>query len=260
MKIAHISDLHFGNHLPNVLEAFLRDLNQKKPDIIIVSGDITQRAKAYQFKLVQEFLSQISGKILAVPGNHDIPFYNIFNRIVRPLHSYQRYIGANYKSALKTDDITILGVSSVNPHKAIDGKLTSKTLMQINQFFNEDNKNVNLLFFHHNFDHIEGLHKPLENEDQFLNYLITSNIDVVCTGHLHYAHVGFIKKTNNKLCLILHAGSLLCGRSKDGLNSYFLIDVDSPQCSVDWRVFTENEFQSRKIYELKFTDDEVNLE
>ncbi|WED43973.1 metallophosphoesterase family protein [Legionella cardiaca] len=260
MKIAHISDLHFGMHGPQVLEAFLKDVNLLQPEIIIISGDLTQRAKSYQFKLLQSFLNRLPGTVLLVPGNHDVPLYNLVARLLWPLKSYNQYVGEHFKSKFTNNDISILGVSSVNPFKAIEGKLTTSTLYNIEHFFLEANKSVNILFFHHNFDHIEGLHRPLQNEDQFLNYLQTSNIDIVCTGHLHYANLGLIKKKNDRTCLVLHAGSLSCTRTRDGRNSYFLINLHSEKCSVDWRVFEGTQFEFHKNYTVMFADKEVKLE
>ncbi|KTC77961.1 metallophosphoesterase family protein [Legionella brunensis] len=259
MKIAHISDLHFGMHLPAVLDAFIESIHKIEPEIVIISGDVTQRAKNYQFELLCSFLGQVPGTILVVPGNHDVPFYNFWARLIHPFKTYNNYIGKHFKTEFCNDEIAILGVNSVNPLKGIKGKLTNSVLDKINSFFVEKKKNSNILFFHHNFDHIEGLHKPLENESQFLSYLRQSNIDVVCTGHLHYANVGLIRKNTNRVCLVLHAGSLLCSRKKDNMNSYFSIDINAEQCSVDWHVFRNNQFEIHKNYTVNFADKEFKL-
>ncbi|HHF7346919.1 TPA: metallophosphoesterase [Legionella feeleii] len=258
MRIIHISDLHFGMHQDHIKEAFLAELALLKPVVIIISGDLTQRAKAYQFELLQSFLRCLPGKVLVVPGNHDIPLYNLLGRIFYPFKAYKKYIAKHFNAQLSTDSLTILGINSVDPHQIKDGRLSSKVIKKIKQYFRLEKKAVNILFFHHNFDHIEGLHKPLENEMEFLSFLRGSDIDIVCTGHLHYAHVGLIRKDNMKPCVILHAGTLLCTRSKDGLNSYFVIDLEGDQCAIDWRVFAKGQFLSRKNYSIKLS--EVNAQ
>ncbi|CEK11066.1 metallophosphoesterase family protein [Legionella hackeliae] len=260
MKIAHISDLHFGMHQTEVMDAFLQDITAQQPELTIVSGDLTQRAKNYQFELALSFLNQIAGTVLVVPGNHDVPLYKIFARLINPYKGYNHCIGELFKMKFVNDEIAILGVNSVNPFRIKKGKLAVKTLEMISNFFTVEHKKVNILFFHHNFDHIAGLHKPLENEEQFLEHLQRSNVDIVCTGHLHYANVGMIKKSNGRICLVLHAGTLLCSRNKDNYNSYFILDVNDKECTVNWRVFNKNKFELHKNYSVKLSDTEIKLD
>ncbi|ASQ45576.1 metallophosphoesterase family protein [Legionella clemsonensis] len=259
MKIAHISDLHFGMHQPQIVDAFLKDAMTLQPQLIIISGDLTQRAKNYQFELLQSFLEELPGTILVVPGNHDVPLYNVLARLINPFKAYNHYVKEQFKAEFVNEEVAILGANSVNPFKVKEGRLTPEALEIINNFFTVEGKSLNILFFHHNFDHIVGLHKPLENEEQFLKYLKESNIDIVCTGHLHYANVGLIKKNNGKTCLVLHAGTLLCSRRKDEMNSYFMMHVNAEECSIDWRVFKNNQFELHKNYTMKLSQ-EVKLE
>lgn len=260
MRIIHISDLHFGMYQDHIREIFLAEIALLKPEIIIISGDLTQRAKKHQFELLQSFLQCLPGIVLVVPGNHDIPLYNLFRRIFYPFHAYKKYIAKRFNAQFSEDSLAILGVNSVDPYQIKDGQLSSKIIKKIKQYFRVEQKAVNILFFHHNFDHIEGLHKPLENETQFLSYLRSSNIDIVCTGHLHFAHVSLIRKNNMKPCLILHAGTLLCTRSRDALNSYFVIDLEGEQCSIDWCVFAKDQFLSRRNYSIKLSEVNAFLE
>ncbi|KTD16277.1 metallophosphoesterase [Legionella jordanis] len=260
MKIMHISDLHFGMHLPLVMEAFQKELELLSPDVVIISGDLTQRAKVQQFIALQQFLLSVSTPILVVPGNHDVPLYNIFNRLFKPFKGYSHFVGKHFPSEFINDELAILGVNSVNPLRVKEGKLTSGTLQKIDDFFATQNKAINILFFHHNFDQIEDLHKPLENEEQFVSFLAGSKIDIVCTGHLHYANVGLIRKKNDRICLVLHAGTLSCSRKKDDWNSYFFLEKKgSSCCEVDWRVFKENSFESQKKYAINLKDHDLTL-
>ncbi|HGF0879987.1 TPA: metallophosphoesterase, partial [Legionella pneumophila] len=92
MKIIHISDLHFGMHQPKVLNAFLQETALDKPDIILISGDLTQRGLSYQYRELCSFINQLPAQTLSVPGNHDIPFYNVPARFIFPFRQYKRYI------------------------------------------------------------------------------------------------------------------------------------------------------------------------
>lgn len=252
MKIFHISDLHFGMQQPFIEDHFFKEIETIKPDIILISGDVTQRATSEQFLLFSTFLKKIDGMILVVPGNHDIPLHNFFSRLFSPFKRYNRYVSNNLTSQFENNRVRILGVNSVDPSKIKNGKLSSATLSYIKSYFEPSFNGINILFFHHNFDYLEGLHKPLENYQLFLNYLKDSPIHIVSTGHSHYANITLIEKNNHRSCLILHAGSLLCLRKKDGVNSYYSIETNEHSCKIDWRVFKDWSFQTLSTQEIDF--------
>lgn len=252
MKLIHISDLHFGLHNPALIECFLQDMAEIKPDIIIISGDLTQRAKPPQYQLLLSFLQRLPAVVLTVPGNHDIPLNNLFARLVYPFKNYKHYIASSFNNEFHNDKLRILGVNSVNPFRVKDGQLTRKIRQQIKDYFSPDFDGINIIFFHHNFDYMEGWHKPLENYRQFVDYLKASPIHIVCTGHLHYANVSVLEKNEEQSCLLLHAGSLLCLRSKDGLNSYYAMTIEQQSCQLQWRVFKQDGFEVFKQYSIDF--------
>lgn len=253
MKIFHISDLHFGMHHEFIIKHFLKDLDEIKPDVILISGDITHRATVVQYQAFVSFLEKLCPVVCMVPGNHDIPLYNFIERMLYPYKKYTTYIEPKLSAEFENNSVRILGVNSVNPYRIKDGTLDSKTLQYIKEYFEPSFNGLNILFFHHNFNYLEGLHKPLENYQKFLNYLKESTIDIVCTGHLHYANVNIIEKNNTKSSILLHAGSLLCKRSRDGLNSYYSIETTNNDCKIDWRVFRDNAFKTITTYDIDFS-------
>src|SRR3954470_9400307 len=90
--LVHLSDLHFGRVDPALLDP-LRELVQAlAPDLVVVSGDLTQRARTEQFEAARGWLDSLPGPQIIVPGNHDIALYNVFRRFVHPLKRYKRYI------------------------------------------------------------------------------------------------------------------------------------------------------------------------
>src|SRR5262245_59623391 len=90
--LAQISDLHFGRHSAPVAAALLASLASQDPDLVILSGDLTQRARRSEFLQAQAFLRQIAAPKLVVPGNHDVPLYDLYSRFVAPLTRFQAYI------------------------------------------------------------------------------------------------------------------------------------------------------------------------
>ena len=94
-RIAHLSDLHFGAHDDRLVEAVEVRVGALKPDLIVISGDFTQRARTDQFRLACEFLERLKAKgheVLGVPGNHDVPLYDVLRRFLSPLTRYRRFI------------------------------------------------------------------------------------------------------------------------------------------------------------------------
>ncbi|MGM9455229.1 metallophosphoesterase family protein [Legionella bozemanae] len=253
MKIIHISDLHFGMHNPEIIESLLDDLTLLNPDVIIISGDLTQRARSEQYKQLLGFLQRLTMPLLIVPGNHDIPFDNPIYRFLHPFKRYKEYISAQLEVSFNNKEVNILGVNSATPYQIKDGRLSQKTLGRIKNHFSCNSKQLNILFFHHNLKYFSGMHHPLNNAEEFIDYLKESPIHIVCTGHLHYANLTLITKNQGEQCALLHAGSTSCLRTKDEKNSYYSINTDQLKCSIDWRVFVNNAFTSHKIYELDFT-------
>lgn len=252
MRIIQISDLHFGMNQTQIIEPFLNDISFLQPEVIIISGDLTQRATEEQYGLLRDFLKKLPGTLLIVPGNHDIPFYNVISRWVHPFKHYKHYISPQLECEFSNNEVNILGVSSVNPYAVKDGLLTEETITRIKTHFSADSGQLNILFFHHNLNYFSGMHHPLNNADELLTYIKDSPIHMVCTGHLHYANIKLIPKQKGQFAL-LHAGSLLCERTKDGINSYYLIETNHLKYSVEWRVFGNDSFESQQIQELDFT-------
>lgn len=256
MKIIHISDLHFGMQKEGLLGPFLQDMQVLKPDVVIVSGDLTQRATKEQFLSFVDFSKKLPGVLLTVPGNHDIPLYphQILTRFLRPFSVYKNYVQPRTETQFENNELRVLGVNSVNPFRVKDGRLSSGTMKRIQSYFSKPYSGLSILFFHHNFDPIEGAHKPLENYKELISYLKTSNIDLVCAGHSHYANINLIEKNNKSSCVFLHAGSLFCNRSKDGLNSYYLLETKDKGVDINSFVYEKGSFVLRTHQNINFSE------
>ena len=91
-RIVHISDVHFGTVDPLVADSVSAAVNELRPHVVVVSGDLTQRARSQEFKLARAFLDSLPKPQIVVPGNHDVPAYNLLARFLTPLAKYKRYI------------------------------------------------------------------------------------------------------------------------------------------------------------------------
>ncbi len=126
--IAHLSDIHFGRVDPLLVPPLIRAVNQSKPDLVAVSGDLTQRARSHQFKQAREFLDALPRPQIVVPGNHDVPLYNIFARFVEPLDKYRRYISDDLRPFYHDDEIAVLGVNTARSLTIKGGRINERQI------------------------------------------------------------------------------------------------------------------------------------
>ncbi|WP_133140845.1 metallophosphoesterase family protein [Legionella genomosp. 1] len=252
MKIIHISDLHFGLHRQEIIHRFLIEAAAIQPEIIIISGDLTHRARSEQFRDLKAFLSRLPGKVLIVPGNHDVPAFDLIQRFLTPFDKYRHFISNAMEVSYENESVRILGLNSVNPYSIKDGKLSLDSLKKIETYFSEAANKLNILFFHHNFQHFEGLHRPLSNTREFIESLKKSAVHLICTGHLHYANVSFLEKNGQESFALLHAGSLSCQRTRDDRNSFYLIEAKAGECTIELRTHELNQFNRKESHYYRF--------
>src|SRR5690606_26580013 len=91
--VLHISDTHFGTEFPDVVEALVALARDQAPELVVLGGDITQRARRGQFEAAGRFVARLPAPVLAVPGNHDIPLFNLLARWRAPYGGYRRIFG-----------------------------------------------------------------------------------------------------------------------------------------------------------------------
>ncbi len=129
--ILHISDTHFGTEQPPVVAALLKLCAQKNPDLVIASGDITQRARRSQFRAAQDFFSKIAAPKIIIPGNHDIPLFNLALRFFAPYLNYSRAFGKNLQPEFVAGDLFVIGVNTTRSRRHIDGEISAGQIRHV---------------------------------------------------------------------------------------------------------------------------------
>jgi 3',5'-cyclic AMP phosphodiesterase CpdA len=196
IKLLHISDLHFGPpYLEHVGEAALRIAPTLEAQAVIVSGDLTQRAKAEQFAAAKEFLIRLPGvPQLVIPGNHDVPLYRVFERIMQPHKLYQRMISAELNPVLKIDGVVIAGLDSTAPHHAIsNGRIFPFQLDACEKAFSDSPaESARIVVAHHHFapapDYLRDRIMP--KAKRAIERFVDLRVDMILGGHLHRAFIG----------------------------------------------------------------------
>ncbi len=196
INLLHISDLHFGPpYMPEVGAAALRIASKLNSDAVIISGDLTQRAKREQFVSAKHFLDQLpNSPQLVIPGNHDVPLYRVFERMFHPHALYQEIITNELNPVLKIPGAVIVGLDSTAPRSAIsNGRIFKWQLDACEQAFRDaPNDHARIVVAHHHFapapDYLHDSNMP--KAKRAIERFADLNVDMILGGHLHRAYIG----------------------------------------------------------------------
>ncbi|KKL76017.1 hypothetical protein LCGC14_2049130 [marine sediment metagenome] len=127
-RLIHLSDLHFGKDRPDLLAPLLSAVNGYDPDLVIISGDLTQRAREKEYRAARAFIDRINAPVLSVPGNHDIPLHRPFTRFLTPWRYYRYWIDRDLTPVHEGPDFIAVGINTVDRFKWQTGKLGLRRL------------------------------------------------------------------------------------------------------------------------------------
>lgn len=189
--IVHLSDLHFGR-VDDALLAPLRALIERvAPDVLVVSGDLTQRAKSEEFEAARAYLDTLPGPQVIVPGNHDISFYNVFRRFAQPLERYRRYITDDLEPSHIDDEIAVLGINTARSLTFKDGRVNHEQVSRVcAQFEALPEDLVRIVVTHHPFDLPPAADQGdlVDRAHMAMKAFAKSGVDLLLAGHLHVSH------------------------------------------------------------------------
>ena len=196
ITIFHISDLHFGPpYLPKVGEALLEAAGALEPDIVVASGDFTQRAKEEQFIQARAFLDRLPQvPTVVIPGNHDVPLYRVTERIFSPYKWYRKHISEELDQVVRTDDAVIAALNSTSPLRHItNGRIGEDQLEFCQRAFQSATEDqVRIVVAHHHFapapDYEGG--EVMPHSKRAIDVFTRSKVDLILGGHLHRAYIG----------------------------------------------------------------------
>jgi 3',5'-cyclic AMP phosphodiesterase CpdA len=247
LTILQISDLHFGPpYAPAVGQALLRSAARLAADVIVASGDFTQRAKAQQFAAARAFLDRLPRvPLVVVPGNHDVPLYRVFERLFSPYGHYRRHISAELDSVVSLDEAVIVALNTTSPLLTItNGRVRQSQIDFCAAAFEMAPAGaLRIVVAHHHFapapdydhedDSMWGAKKALLAFDRM-------DVDMILGGHLHRTYIGNsldVYPTDNRASgiVIVQCGTTTSrrGRARErGRNSFIVARVDSAAMHV----------------------------
>jgi 3',5'-cyclic AMP phosphodiesterase CpdA len=190
--IVHLSDLHVGRLDPGVLEPLIAAVRGVGPDLVVVSGDFTQRATTQQFAEARRFLDALEARTLTIPGNHDVPLWNVGARFFAPLDRYKRYITADLEPEYRDEEMVVVGVNTARSLAWGEGRINDAQVDRVLARLNAAPRHATrIVVTHHPFDLPPGVREKrlVGRASAAMARLATAGADLFLSGHLHVSHV-----------------------------------------------------------------------
>lgn len=249
-RIALITDVHFGRIAsPDIVASLVADVAALKPDVVVVGGDLTQRARKRELKAAAKLIADLGASIV-IPGNHDVfAWWFPIRRLTDPLARYRQYISADVNAELVTDDLAILALNSSMGWTIKSGRFDHAQLKRAEEFFRRTaNAEKKVLVVHH---HLFGLPNVFSDPDvavggsELLDLALEWGADAVLCGHLHLSHAQVIQ-LDGRSTVMVSSGTATSNRGRGAdasRNVYELVTITGETIRVDERVFSPRDSQ-----------------
>ena len=262
-RLIHLSDLHFGAHDEDLVEAVVLSVDQLKPDLVIVSGDFTQRARTEQFKEACRFLERLregGHEVLGVPGNHDVPLYDVLRRFLSPLTRYRRFIDETLCPFVELPGVAVLGINTARSLTFKDGRISEEQVEFIRETFSRADRNaVRVLVTHHPLFAIpvgEAVERAVGRHELALDAIEKAGVDLLVAGHAHHATVHHASDLVTRAggALVIQAGTATSTRVREQNQSFNVIDIDDGHVTLTVQCWCETQFEPRDSQRYEYHD------
>lgn len=247
--VVHLSDIHFGAVDPRLVAPLIRAVHAARPDLVVVSGDITQRGRRGEYRQAREFLLSLPGPQIVVPGNHDVPIYHPIERALRPMRRFRNFITPEMIPFYMDDEIAAIGINTARATKTKYGHISRSQLEKIQEMLCPiPEEHIKIVVTHHPFDLPEGYNQERQivgRSRRAMQVLAKCGADLFLAGHLHRVHAGLTTeryKIEGYSALVIQAGTAALLDGSREANSFNVIECDSHSMIVrrfEWNGETE---------------------
>jgi 3',5'-cyclic AMP phosphodiesterase CpdA len=269
-RLLHLSDLHFGAHDPEVVAALEAQVNEERPDLVVISGDLTQRARTEQFKEACQFLERLRDAghdVLAVPGNHDVPLYDVLRRFLSPLTRYKRFIDETLCPYQELQGVSVLGINTARSMTFSDGRISHEQMEFIrNAFERSDPNSLRVLVTHHPLFALPvgetgEVKQAVGRHELALDAVADAGVDMLLAGHHHTAstHTARDLVTRAGPALVVQAGTATSVRLRDETQSFNRIEIEGDMVSVTLQAWADGKFEPKSMQRYEREDDHWRL-
>ncbi len=254
--IAHISDIHFGRIDRAIAEAVVADIAQQHPSLVIISGDLTQRARAGQYREAAAFLARLPRPQLVVPGNHDIPLFDVFSRFFAPLRNYRKIITDDLFPVYRDDELLVMGINTARPFTFSlngfwkDGRISERQVEAIKRLASDAAEGaIKIVVTHHPFIPPPDEHRKtiIHGANAALEQMAECGIDLCLAGHLHTGYSGDVRTYHegvSRAIISVQAGTATSTRRRRDPNGYNLVTTDRDRVRIQIRAWNGQRFDN----------------
>jgi 3',5'-cyclic AMP phosphodiesterase CpdA len=241
--ILHLSDTHFGAERVEVVEALLRLAQTQRPDLAILSGDVTQRARREEFAAARHFVDRLAasaGRTLVLPGNHDIPLFAVWRRLFAPYGGYCRVFGPELEPSFEDARLLVVGVRTTRRYRHIDGTVSARQVARVGERLRRSAAALKLVVTHQpvHVERREDAHNLLHGRAAALRQWSAAGADLILGGHIHLPFAAPLQAAHGlpREVWAVQAGTAVSRRTRPGIaNSVNLIrhDAGAGRCAIE---------------------------
>jgi len=262
-RILHLSDLHFGAHDQRLVDAVRAAADELKPDLVVISGDFTQRARTEQFREACAFLEQLregGHEVLGVPGNHDVPLYDVLRRFLSPLARYRRFIDETLCPSVELPGVAVLGINTARSLTFKDGRINKDQVEFIRETFSRTSSEVmRILVTHHPLFALKvgvETERAIGRQELALDAVEESGVDIVLAGHNHHASSqdasDLVTRTGG--VLVIQAGTATSTRVREQEQSFNTIEIAEALVTVTVHNWKGDRFEASDAQRYEWQD------
>jgi 3',5'-cyclic AMP phosphodiesterase CpdA len=250
-RLVHLSDLHFGAHDEQLVAAVERGIDSLAPDLVVISGDFTQRARTDQFAEACRFLERLqkSGhEVLGVPGNHDVPLYDVLRRFLSPLSRYRRFIDDSLCPFVELPGVAVLGINTARSLTFKDGRINHEQVEFIRETFARTSSEAfRVLITHHPLFALKvgaQATPAIGRQELALDAVQDAGVDLLLAGHNHQAETHWASDLVTRAggALVVQAGTATSTRVHDQEQSFNTIDLGEQSVTITVNAWQGTDF------------------
>ena len=246
IRLAHLSDVHFGkiSH-PGIVEALIEEVNAAEMDLVVVSGDLTQRATDDQYRDAKAMLDAFQAPIIVVPGNHDVRqfWHNPIERVITPTIRFERTITDDLTPTFSMDGLSVFGMNTAHGLTVKGGLVRKSSLDAMQTYFStQPEDDLRVLVVHHHLikNHALGRTDIAIGAAKAIDAAVASGVELILCGHYHISNVTAYPTEKGREIVIASAGTATSSRGRGehrAINMYNWIAVEPGSFSIEERKF-----------------------
>ena len=243
--LLQISDTHFGTEQPPVMRALAALAAQQRPELVVLSGDITQRARRAQFRTARGFIDSLGVPWLAIPGNHDIPLFDLATRLLRPYARHRAAFGDELEPVHSSRELLVVCVNTTRAYRHKNGEVSARQIERVGQRLSAAGREqLRIVVVHQPAVVMRAAdeHDRLRGHAPAVRHWAAAGADIVMGGHIHLPYVMAVPGVARPMWAV-QAGTAVSWRVRDGVpNSVNLLrwgrDAPPGRCVIERWDFT----------------------